>query len=263
MARRTGLGLAGTLVLLILSIAFGKNLFTLTGTTPYSGITELDGEPVNADPEEEKLVEFMSFVLDDSQEVWKEQFRSAGKKYEETKLVLFRDVVKSACGTQDSAIGPFYCPADRRAYIDLSFFKELDRRFGAPGDFAQAYVLAHEVGHHIQNLTGISREVRAAQRADPSRKNELSVQLELQADCYAGVWAHDTKRRDLLETGDVAEGIGAATAVGDDTIQKKARGYVVPESFTHGSAEQRVAAFKKGLAFGTMAACDFDIAAAP
>ena len=256
--RAAGIGLVGTLVLLVLSVVFQRNFFALTGTTPSLGTpTTTQAPPSQASPQEEKLVRFISFVLDDVQEVWKKQFAQRNARYSDAKLVIFRNAVQSACGFQQSAVGPFYCPADHKAYIDLSFYDELARRFGAPGDFAQAYVLAHEVGHHVQNLTGMNRKVRAAQQANPRQKNQLQVAMELQADCYAGIWAHDTKRRNLLEHGDVEEGIGAATAVGDDTIQKRSRGYVVPESFTHGSAKQRVAAFMKGLESGQMEACEF------
>ncbi|MEL7372101.1 MAG: neutral zinc metallopeptidase [Myxococcota bacterium] len=254
--RAAGLGLAGTLVLIVLSVVFQKNFFALTGTTPsLGGGTPAPTTPARSSAAEERLVKFVSFVLDDAQAVWKTQFRNHNMRYRDAKLVLFRGAVESACGFQKSAVGPFYCPADEKAYIDLSFYDELASRFGAPGDFAQAYVLAHEIGHHVQNLTGINRKIRQAQRANPQQKNQLQVAMELQADCYAGIWAHDTKRRNLLEKGDIEEGMGAATAVGDDTIQKKARGYVVPESFTHGSAKQRVNAFLKGFKSGDMDAC--------
>ena len=254
--RAAGLGIVGTLLLLVLSVVFKRDFFALTGTSP--SLTQqptTQGQPVQANPQEEKLVRFISFVLDDVQTVWKAKFAQRGQRYPEAKLVLFRDGVQSACGFQQSAVGPFYCPADQKAYIDLSFYSELARRFGAPGDFAQAYVLAHEIGHHIQNVTGMNRKIRSLQRANPQQKNQLQVAMELQADCYAGIWAHDTKKRNLLERGDIEEGLGAAAAVGDDTIQKKARGYAVPESFTHGSAKQRMAAFTKGLETGQMEAC--------
>ncbi|MEM7679311.1 MAG: neutral zinc metallopeptidase [Myxococcota bacterium] len=257
--RAAGLGLVGTLLLLVLSVVFQKNFFALTGTTPSlgGGAAPAATAPAKTDPAEERLVKFVSFVLDDVQAVWKTQFRKNNLRYQDARLVLFRGAVESACGFQKSAVGPFYCPADQKAYIDLSFYDELASRFGAPGDFAQAYVLAHEIGHHVQNLTGINTKVRQAQRANPRQKNQLQVAMELQADCYAGIWAHDTKRRNLLEQGDIEEGIGAAAAVGDDTIQKKSRGYVVPESFTHGSAKQRVEAFLKGFKSGDMQVCAF------
>ena len=205
-----------------------------------------------ASPEEEGLVDFVSFVLDDAQDTWSDLVPG----YRNAKLVLFRDGIRSACGSAKSAMGPFYCPADQRVYIDLAFYEELRRRFGAPGDFAQAYVLAHEIGHHVQNLTGIEREVRRQQSAHPKQKNELSVRMELQADCFAGVWAHSTKQRDLLDRGDIEEGLAAASAVGDDAIQQMAGQHIQPDGFTHGSSEQRVAWFRRGLNGGDPAACD-------
>ncbi len=246
-------------MLIVLSVVFQKDFFALTGTKPsLSTPTASPSKPVQASPEEERLVRFISFVLDDVQAVWTRQFSQRGARYPEAKLVLFRDAVQSACGFQQSAVGPFYCPADQKAYIDLSFYQSLATRFGAPGDFAQAYVVAHEIGHHIQNVTGINKKIRAAQRARPRDKNRLQVAMELQADCYAGIWAHDTKQRNLLERGDIEEGIGAAAAVGDDTIQRRSRGYVVPESFTHGSAKQRVGAFMMGFKGGRMESCTLE-----
>jgi predicted metalloprotease len=181
-----------------------------------------------------------------------------GRTYQEPRLVLFSGAVDSGCGFAQAAVGPFYCPLDQKVYIDLEFYDELQRRFGAPGDFAQAYVIAHEVGHHVQNLLGISGKVQAAQqRAGTDAANELSVRLELQADCLAGVWAHQTERqKKVLESGDIEEAMGAAAAVGDDSIQKKTQGYVVPESFTHGSAEQRVGWFRRGFESGSVDDCD-------
>jgi hypothetical protein len=171
-------------------------------------------------------------------------------------MVLFREAVRSACGIAGSATGPFYCPGDAKVYLDLSFFDELRRRFGAPGDFAQAYVIAHEVGHHVQNLLGIEREVRRLQADRPDAANDLSVRMELQADCLAGVWGHSTAQRGILEEGDVEEGLNAAAAIGDDRIQRQMQGYVQPESFTHGSSQQRVEWFRKGLSTGDPDACD-------
>ncbi|AKQ64565.1 YpfJ protein, zinc metalloprotease superfamily [Myxococcus hansupus] len=210
------------------------------------------------DPRQEELKDFVSVVLADTEDTWPALLKAEGVRYVQPRLVLFTGAVQSACGFQESAVGPFYCPPDQRVYLDLDFFDELDRRFGAPGDFAQAYVVAHEVGHHVQNLLGISRKVQALRgRVSPEEANALSVLQELQADCFAGIWAHHAQReRQLLEAGDVEEGLGAASAIGDDTLQRRAQGYVVPESFTHGSSEQRVAWFRRGLEQGTLAACD-------
>jgi predicted metalloprotease len=249
------LGLGGLLVMVVLSLVFGRDFLSLflgVGTGP--GLTGSSG-PIT-DEAEEPMVEFVSFVLDDAQQTWEGVFANQGDSYQRARLVLFRDAVDSACGFAQSAMGPFYCPGDQKVYIDLSFYEELKRRFGAPGDFAQAYVLAHEIGHHVQNLLGVERQVRSAQQQDPSSQNELSVRMELQADCFAGVWAHSTNQRGLLESGDVEEAMGAASAVGDDTIQKKAQGRVVPESFTHGSAEQRMTWFRRGLESGDPASCN-------
>jgi len=179
-----------------------------------------------------------------------------GTQYQRATLVYFRDAVQSACGFAESASGPFYCPGDAKIYIDLSFYDELKQRFGAAGDFAQAYVIAHEVGHHLQNLLGIEEQVRRVQQSRPDRANDLSVRMELQADCFAGVWGHSTAQRDLLEEGDIEEGMNAAAAIGDDRIQKMTTGRVVPEKFTHGSSAQRVAWFRKGLESGQLSSCD-------
>ncbi|HEX9301672.1 MAG TPA: neutral zinc metallopeptidase [Casimicrobiaceae bacterium] len=200
--------------------------------------------------------EFVAHVLGDTEDVWGAVFQTMGSRYQPPKLVLFRGGVQSACGRASAAVGPFYCPGDGRLYLDTAFFDELSRRFGAPGDFAQAYVIAHEVGHHVQNVTGTMRRFDQQVRENPSRRNALSVRLELQADCYAGVWGYFAKRRNLLETGDLEEGFRAAAAVGDDQIQKRAQGYAVPESFTHGSAEQRLRWFRTGLDSGDMRVCD-------
>jgi hypothetical protein len=203
-----------------------------------------------------ELTQFIGFVLDDIQTVWAETFAEEGRTYRKAKLVLFEDRTGSACGMGAAATGPFYCPPDERAYVDTSFFQELDRRFGAPGDFAQAYVLAHEIGHHLQNLLGISDRVQQAPGQLRSGAQGLGVRLELQADCLAGVWAHSTRQRELLESGDIEEGLRAAAAVGDDRMQRKGRGTVSPESFTHGSSEQRARWFHRGFEQGDMDACD-------
>lgn len=208
--------------------------------------------PAQANPADDEAAQFVSVVLADTEDVWKQLFRQAGSQYREPKLVLFRDQVRSACGFQSAATGPFYCPPDEQVYIDLGFFQELKHRLGAPGDFAQAYVIAHEVGHHVQKLLGTSDQVHAAQqRAGKVESNELSVRLELQADFYAGVWAHHAQQNwQILEPGDIDEALNAATAIGDDRLQSESRGYVVPESFTHGTSEQRARWFLKGLKTG-------------
>jgi hypothetical protein len=206
-------------------------------------------------PVSDERKQFVSFVFDDAQRSWSQAFADGGKPYPKAKLVLFTDSTASGCGTSSSAVGPFYCPADERVYIDLSFYDELARRFGAPGDFAQAYVIAHEMGHHIQKLLGIEQRMQNA--GGPSEgANGNSVKLELQADCFAGIWAHSTARRDLLEQGDVEEGLQAASAVGDDRLQKQATGTVQPETWTHGSAAQRASWFKRGYASGSLKDCD-------
>jgi len=201
--------------------------------------------------------EMVARVLGDTEDVWGAVFKAQGARYDAPKLVLFRGATQSACGRASTAVGPFYCPGDREVYLDTAFFNELNRRFGAPGDFAQAYVVAHEVGHHVQNLMGIMGQFdKAAQRTDARGRNALSVRLELQADCFAGVWGHFAQKRNLLEPGDVDEGLRAAAAVGDDSIQRAAQGRVVPESFTHGSAEQRKHWFGVGLESGDVRKCD-------
>jgi len=201
---------------------------------------------------------FVAVVLGDTEDVWQETFRKMGRTYQPPTLVLFSNAVESACGMAGSAVGPFYCPYDQKVYLDLTFFEDLRTRFGASGDFAQAYIIAHEVGHHVQTLLGISQKVTQLQsRASSSERNKLSVMMELQADCLAGVWAHQAhKSRQILEAGDVEEGLNAASAVGDDRIMKKTQGYVVPDAFTHGSAAQRVRWFKLGLETGNSQACD-------
>jgi uncharacterized protein len=219
---------------------------------PQSG----SGASVPGSPDEDKQVDFVSFVLDDAQGFWKQQFQAAGKPYQRAKLVLFRNQVSSGCGLASSETGPFYCPLDQKVYIDLGFFDELNRRFKAPGDFAQAYVLAHEIGHHIQQQLGIEQQVREQSQSNPGDANELSVRLELQADCLAGVWGHSAAQRKLLEPGDLEEGLGAAASVGDDRIQQKTQGRVDPESWTHGSAAERQKWFKVGFDSGDPAACD-------
>ena len=253
--RRSGLGVGGLLIIIVLSLVFRQDL-----TSVLQLASDQAGAPatqqVSSTPEEETLVDFVSFVLDDTQSLWEGLLPQLGVAYRNARLVLFRDAVESACGFAQAASGPFYCPGDERVYIDLAFFEELRRRFGAPGDFAQAYVLAHEIGHHVQRVLGTDSEVRSAQRQRPDLANELSVRLELQADCYAGVWGHSAARRGMLEPGDVEEGIGAAAAVGDDRIQRQATGYVNPDAFTHGTSLQRVEWFRRGLSTGDPGSCD-------
>ena len=246
-----GVGIGGVLILAALSLMTGQNFFALLDVAPTQ-VQTTDG-PVESSPEEKRQVQFVSFVLDDAQRTWAKLLPD---RYHDAKLVLFRDAIDSACGYAQSAMGPFYCPRDEKVYIDLGFYDELRDRFGANGDFAQAYVLAHEIGHHVQHLLGIDAKMRQAQQGRRDLANELSVRLELQADCLAGVWGHSTKQRDILEQGDVEEGLRAAAAIGDDRIQKQAQGYVVPESFTHGSSKQRVEWFRRGLETGDRQACD-------
>jgi predicted metalloprotease len=220
---------------------------------PQSGT---GGNSVPGSPDEEREVQFVDFVQGDAQDFWTEQFQGAGKQYQRAKLVIFRSQVQSGCGLASSATGPFYCPLDQKVYIDLGFFNELTQRFQAPGDFAQAYVLAHEIGHHIQQQLGIEQQVREQSQSNPDDANELSVRLELQADCLAGVWARSTYDRGLLESGDLQEGLTAASAVGDDRIQSQAQGRIDPESFTHGSSEQRAHWLQTGFDSGSLEACD-------
>ncbi|MBD2099762.1 neutral zinc metallopeptidase [Leptolyngbya sp. FACHB-261] len=214
--------------------------------------------PAGAPPAEDKQAQFVSVVLADTEDTWSDIFRQSGGDYVEPKLVLYSNAVESACGFAKSAVGPFYCPADQKLYIDLSFYDDLQTKYQAPGDFAQAYVIAHEVGHHVQNLLGVSQQVRAAQRqVSKEEANQLSVRQELQADCFAGIWANRAQQsRQILEEGDIEEAINAASSVGDDRLQKQAQGYVVPDSFTHGSAAQRARWFKRGVESGNPEQCD-------
>jgi predicted metalloprotease len=248
------IGIGGAILLLVLSILFHRNFFALlSGGSLSTGSTQT--RPVE-DSTEEPEVHFVSFVLDDTQRTWTQIFQQQGRSYRHAKLVLFRDAVDSACGMAQSATGPLYCPGDEKVYIDLSFYDELKRRFGAPGDFAQAYVLAHEIGHHVQKQLGIQTQVQRAMGTHPGERNQLSVRLELQADCLAGVWGHSTAQRNILEAGDVDEALRAASAVGDDRLQRMATGQVNPDSFTHGSSEQRAHWFQEGFQSGNIAACD-------
>ena len=256
-----GIGCGGFLVVLILAWLFGadpQQLLSLLGGLQQSAPTVEDRAAPAGQPQDE-LGKFAAVVLADTEDTWNRIFSETGGRYEEPKLVLFSRVVASACGYASSASGPFYCPGDHKLYLDLAFFDELDRRFGAPGDFAQAYVIAHEVGHHVQNLLGISDRVRALQERARSEEevNALSVRLELQADCFAGVWGYTANRdRRLLDPGDVEEGLAAAAAIGDDTLQRRSQGYVTPETWTHGSSEMRAQWFRRGLQTGDPQACD-------
>jgi predicted metalloprotease len=250
-----GLGIGGTVVVLALSLIFGRDLFSDLGVAPTVGST---GAPMSAadSAREEEQVQFISFVLDDAQNTWAKTLPRYGGAYRPARLVLFRNSTDSGCGPAQSVMGPFYCPLDERVYLDLGFFDELRQRFGAAGDFAEAYVLAHELGHHVQHVMGTDSRVRQAQESNPSEANQLSVRLELQADCYAGVWANSTNQRQLLEQGDIDEALGAASAVGDDRIQQRTTGRVNVDSFTHGSAAQRSEWFKRGFTSGDPRNCN-------
>jgi len=252
------IGIGGAIILLILSFVFKTNLFTLlSGGGAASDPAEVRQPDPARDASEHPLVAFVSFVLDDTQKTWTQLLpEQTGKPYRHAKLVLFRDFTQSGCGGARSATGPFYCPEDEKVYIDLGFFDELSRRFGAPGQFAQAYVVAHELGHHVQKLLGIEGKVHQMQENNSREANPLSVKLELQADCFAGIWAHSTQQRGLLEKGDVESALAAASAVGDDRLQKMSTGHVSSESFTHGTSQQRMHWFTTGLNNGTVAACN-------
>ncbi len=251
-----GMGAGTVIILIVLSLIFKRDMFQFVGDGVGAAPEVTADAPVETTPEEERLVDFVSFVLDDAQAIWSKTLPRHGAQYRPARLVLFRDAIQSACGLGEAATGPFYCPGDEKVYIDLGFYQELQERFGAPGDFAQAYVLAHEIGHHVQNVLGTEAEVRQARGSRPDVANQLSVRLELQADCYAGIWAHSTAQREVLERGDVEEGLGAAAAVGDDRLQRMGGGRVAPEAFTHGSSEDRMRWFRRGLETGSPEACD-------
>ena len=260
-SRRVAGGGIGTLLLVLVAMYFGidPSIILNQGQLPLPGAdTPTRSEPYSASPEENRLAEFVSVVLADTEDTWRTIFHGMGQTYQEPKLVLFSESVESACGLASAAVGPFYCPMDQKVYIDLSFYSDLKQKFGAPGDFAQAYVIAHEVGHHVQNLLGIAGKVHSLrQRSSESESNRLSVMMELQADCLAGVWAHHADRsRQILETGDIEEALNAASMIGDDRMQRQSRGYVAPDSFTHGSSAQRVRWFKRGLETGSMGQCN-------
>jgi predicted metalloprotease len=252
-----GGGLVGVVVTVLILLLGGggydvNSPFEQFPSQPASGGSTMDGAP----DAESELVDFSSFVVGDLQGFWAADFQKAGRDFSATKLVLFRQGIDTGCGPGSAATGPFYCPLDRKIYLDLGFFRELAQRFRAPGDFAQAYVIAHEYGHHVQTLTGITKQVEDATREDPDHRNALSVRTELQADCLAGVWAHSTFERGLLEQGDLEEGLTAAASVGDDRIQAQATGRISPETFTHGTSEQRDRWFKTGFDQGDATACD-------
>jgi len=251
-----GIGL-GTIVLALVAMYFGVDPSIVLNQATQAPAPAATSRPAGP-PANDAESKFIRNVLAETEDTWQQIFRQNGKQYSEPTLVLFSGATRTACGVGQAAMGPFYCPADQKVYIDLSFYQELKSRYKAPGDFAQAYVIAHEVGHHVQNLLGISSKVQAArERASEREANALSVRLELQADCLAGVWAKNADAaRGILEAGDLEEALQAATAIGDDTLQKQAQGYAVPDSFTHGSAEQRMRWFKRGMESGQLAACN-------
>ncbi|MBL4758267.1 MAG: neutral zinc metallopeptidase [Rhizobiales bacterium] len=276
--RRSGMGGIGMIIVIVLVLLFGGDLGSLFDQSPiapsgnnpgsqtFPQLPDVQGRnnqpgrtsQTNTQQSSDDAAAFISVVLADTEDTWKALFQQFGQTYREPRLVLFEGVVRSACGTAQSAMGPFYCPGDQKVYIDLSFFNDLSTRFGAPGDFAQAYVIAHEIGHHVQTLLGVSERVRAAQSgAGQSQSNAIQVRMELQADCFAGIWAHHADNaRHILEDGDVEEAMNAAKAIGDDRLQRQSQGRVVPDSFTHGTSEQRMRWFSRGLESGNLRDCD-------
>jgi predicted metalloprotease len=248
----------GTIVLVLVALFFGVDPSVVLQGGPTEPPPMTQEQSPSASPGADPMKEFVSAVLADTEDTWRVLFRDMGRQYKEPRLVLFSGAVNSACGMAQSASGPFYCPPDQKVYLDMSFFRDLQNRFRAPGDFAQAYVIAHEVGHHVQTLLGTSQKVRGLQeRASERERNALSVRQELQADCFAGVWAfHANRSRQVLEAGDVEEGLNAAAAIGDDRLQRQSRGTVVPDAFTHGTSAQRVRWFKQGLEAGDVRQCD-------
>jgi predicted metalloprotease len=252
------IGGGGLIIVLLVSMLFGVNPLQLLQSLQGGGTTTLQTPSQSVTPEQDSLRHFVSVVLAETEDVWHAQFDHMGRTYQEPKLVLFTGRVESACGLASAAVGPFYCPQDEQVYLDLEFFDQLDRRFGASGDFAQAYVIAHEVGHHVQKLLGIADKVHALQsRVSEREANDLSVRLELQADFLAGVWAHDAERmRKVLEPGDIEEALNAATAIGDDRLQMESQGVVVPDAFTHGTSEQRARWFRRGYETGDISKGD-------
>ena len=255
---RGGLGVGGIVVALVASYVFGVDPSTILNL-----VSDFDNQPspqstLRKQPAADEMSRFVSKILASTEETWDQVFRERGSRYQQPKLVLFKDTTPTACGTGQSAMGPFYCPADQKVYIDLSFYRDLKVRFHAPGEFAQAYVIAHEVGHHVQNLLGISEKVHKAQQgASKATVNALSVRLELQADCFAGVWGYraDTARH-IIEPGEIEQALNAASAIGDDRLQQQTQGRIVPESFTHGTSEWRMRWFKRGMDSGDLRQCD-------
>ncbi len=257
--RGGGLGIGGIIIIVIISFLFGINPLEMLlgggGGVPSQVEYQQPKTQQPTTAQQDEMKTFVSKVLATTEETWTKQFAGQSKRYQAPKMVLFSGFVNSACGAAQAAMGPFYCPADSKVYIDLSFYRDMQTKLGAPGDFAQAYVIAHEVGHHIQNLLGIAAKVtQTRMRVSKAEGNELSVRMELQADCLAGIWARDNQ--DILERGDIEEGLNAASAIGDDRLQRRQTGQVVPESFTHGSSAQRVRWFKQGLQTGDMRQCD-------
>lgn len=251
-------GGVGTLIITLIAMYFGVDPGLVLDRMDAPASAEQQVEPAARSPEENRLAEFSSVVLADTEDVWSEVFQNAGKQYQLPKMVLFTGSVQSACGHAQAAMGPFYCPGDQKLYLDLSFFNDLHTRYGAPGDFSQAYVIAHEVGHHVQNLMGILEKTQASKaRSSEAEANAIQVRVELQADCLAGVWANRANQtRQILEQGDIDEALAAAAGVGDDRLQQQSRGYVVPESFTHGSSEQRKRWFTIGAKSGNQNQCN-------
>jgi predicted metalloprotease len=247
---RVPMSLGGILFLVVMSFLYNHS--GGGGGGEPAPAREPSSSSADRDAGEDKQVQFVSFVLDDVQRTWDQKLQG----YRHAKLVLFRDYTQSGCGSAQSATGPFYCPEDEKVYLDLNFFEELSRKFGAPGEFAQAYVIAHEIGHHVQKLIGVEQQVRRLQRSDPSERNPLSVKLELQADCLAGVWGNSTRERSIIDQADIAAGLRAAAAIGDDRLQRMGRGHVTPESFTHGYSEQRMMWLKRGLDQGDVRGCN-------
>ena len=255
-----GIGLGTIAIALVAGWVFGINPLTVLGLLSGGGgpAPVQQQAPAGKPPADDQMARFVSTVLADTEDVWRDQFKALGGTYREPKLRLFRGSEPTACGTGQAAMGPFYCPGDQKVYIDLSFYETMRTRLGAPGDFAQAYVIAHEVGHHVQNLMGITNKIDSMRgRVSEAQQNAMSVRLELQADCFAGVWAHHAQAaRQILEEGDVEEALNAASQIGDDTLQRKSQGTVQPETFTHGTSAQRVTWFKKGLATGSVQQCN-------
>jgi len=255
-----GIGLGTVAIAVVAGWIFGINPLTVLGLLSGGGgpAPQVQQAPAHRPPVDDKMAKFVSVVLADTEDVWRAQFKQMGGTYREPKLVLFRGSVPTGCGQGQAAMGPFYCPGDQKVYIDLGFYETMRTRLGAPGDFAQAYVIAHEVGHHVQNLLGITGKVDGMRgRVSEAQQNALSVRLELQADCFAGIWAHDAQSaRQILEQGDLEEALNAASQIGDDTLQRKSRGTVQPETFTHGTSAQRVTWFKKGLQTGSVNQCN-------